>query len=173
MKAYSRLLWLLFGGLLAACSAMPSAVRQETLKLPYDELLANTAQYQGKSVIVGGYVIEVKNEKDHTTLLMVQAPLGSTDKPGKKDLSKGRLLIAYKGFLDPEVYTKDRKVTVVGKLTGSSRTEQTPLAYPYLRVQVETIHLWPVIKPPPREVYWDPCWSPFCSWYSPFHHPFR
>lgn len=170
MKPYIRWLPLFICALLTACSVMPEAVRRQALpRLPYDEMLKNAAQYQGRTVIVGGYVLEVENEKVRTVLSVLQAPLDAMDKPRKRDLSEGRLLLIYDGFLDPEVYTKDRLVTAAGRLIGSSVSEQSDVAYPYLRIKVEKLHLWPVEEPLPPDVYADPWWFPF---YWRHHHPY-
>jgi len=138
--------------------------------MPLDTLIAEAGRHIGETVILGGYVLEVVNEKKVTRLTCLASPLGTGQEPKSKDLSQGRLLLVYNGFLDPEVYSKDRKITVAGTLLGSSATEAQTHPFPYLRLQVETIHLWPVEKPIPRDpYYWDP-WPYYSPW--GWRHPY-
>lgn len=129
--------------------------------LSFPELIAKVDQYQGQTVIVGGYIVSVENLKDQSRIVAVQTTLGLGQEPESKDLSKGRLILIYKGFLDPEVYTKDRRVTVGGRILDSS-AHDPKAAYPYLKIAVEEIHLWPVRKPVTAYPYWyDDFWYPY------------
>ncbi|NLX18754.1 MAG: hypothetical protein GXY53_05650 [Desulfobulbus sp.] len=157
--------------LLYGCAAAPiTTVADPALKeSPFDELVAEAQQHIGKTVILGGYVLTVENRADQTRLVALQTPL-SGQEPGTKDLSQGRLILLYRGFLDPEVYSKDRKITVAGTITGSSATESAAEEeYPFLRLQVEQIYLWPKPVPQPyrpydywhHPYYYDPWWRPY------------
>lgn len=149
-----------------SCAVIPSDVATDAVpEMPFPTLIAQTGQYIGRTVILGGYVVAVENLKDQTRIVAVQAPLGLGQEPKSKDLSGGRLIIRYDGFIDPEVYAKDRKITVAGKLLGSSDTETPEAPFPYIRVQMRSIHLWPVEKEVPQDPYWD-YWA-----YPPFWHP--
>jgi len=154
--------WLLV--LMGGCTVMSPAVKNEALPpIPLTVLIENAQKYQGETVILGGYIVAVENRADHTRIEAVQAPLGIGQKPKSKDLSHGRLVLIFKGFIDPEVYTKDRQITVGGKVSGSSASD-TKSAYPYLRLDVQDIHLWPV-EQPYREPYW------YDDYYDPFYYP--
>lgn len=159
-------------GLLCACSSvMPESLSQQAVDLPFQALVDQGGNAIGQTVIMGGYVLKVDNTKAYTRLEVVQAPLGYNQKPKSKDLSQGRLIIKYAGFLDPEVYSRDRQITVGGNITGSTTTGPSDHPYPFLNLQAEKIHLWPV-EPPPREVDpWRDDW--FFPWYGypPFWHP--
>jgi outer membrane lipoprotein len=164
----------LLAGVLGGCSVMSPSVEQAAVPLTFQELVDNTAPYIGQSVIMGGYVLSVENLEDSTRIVALQTPLGAGQNPKSKDLSQGRLILIHPGFLDPEVYTKDRKITVGGTLSGSSTIDQdakTP--YPYLKIQVTEIHLWPVEKPVPPYPYPYPYWDyPYWDnpWY-PYYYP--
>lgn len=168
---YRPVLWIVLPLMVVAnCAVMSEQVRQKALsQLPFDQLIQAADVNQGQTVILGGYVLSVENEKTQTRMVVVQAPLGIGQQPKSKDLSQGRLILVYDGFIDPEVYTKDRQVTVGGKLMGSSATENHNLAYPYVRVQIEEIHLW--AKPDPDSVkhHWDDDCYPFGPWR--YRHP--
>lgn len=136
-------------------------VKDEALPpVPLPMLISDVQKYMGDTVIVGGHVVAVKNKAGHTEIIAVHSPLGLGQRPKTKDLSQGRLVIIYKGFIDPEVYTKDREITIGGKVIGSSAQLDNP-SYPYLKVEVRDIHLWAKEEP------WDPYWDD----YYPYHYP--
>lgn len=145
---------------------MPADVtRDQVQDMSFPTLVEQAGQYIGQTVVLGGYVIEVQNQEDQSRIVAVQAPLGVGQEPKSKDLSKGRLIILYDGFIDPEVYAKGRKITVAGTLLGSSVTETDTEPFPYARVRMQHIYLWSEEKPMPRDPYWD-YWG-----YPPYMHP--
>lgn len=146
---------------------MSPQVKNEALPpIAFIELIEDVNKYKGDTVILGGYVISVENRSDHTRIVALQSPLGIGEKPKDKDLSQGRLMLNYNGFIDPEVYTKDRKITVGGKIISSSASDPKA-SYPFLEVEVKEIHLWAVEKPL-RDPYWDNHHYPW--WYHHRHH---
>jgi outer membrane lipoprotein len=105
--------------LASSCSVISRHVRTESEPaVPFKTLVREADRYVGKTVILGGYILETKNLADETIIEVLQAPLTFRDEPNSKDLSEGRLIISHKEFLDPEVYSKDRKLTVAGTLSG-------------------------------------------------------
>ncbi|MFZ1983736.1 MAG: Slp family lipoprotein [Desulfatitalea sp.] len=165
MKNRAYCFWIMAALLFTACSVMPAAVEEQALPdIPFPALIADAAVNIDRTVILGGYVLEVTNAADRSRMLALQAPLGLGREPKSKDLSQGRLILEYHGFLDPEVYAKERKITVAGRLLASSATEKGQDPFPYLRLQVLDIHLWPVEKPVQRDPYWD-------SWGYPYPYP--
>ena len=164
--------------LVTACAVMPAETEKKAVDLPFPDLIAQADRYEGKTVILGGYILEVENQKEQTRLVLLQAPLGFGQEPKSKDLSMGRIIVHYKGFLDPEVYEKNRKVTVAGTLLGSSATDQTQQKFPYVTLAATHIYLWPKEQPMPvypRSYYWD-YWGypyPYDPWGFPyFYRPY-
>ena len=93
--------------------------------------------------------------------------MGSGQHLKPKNLSKGRLILIYSGFIDPEVYTKDRQITVSGHILDGAGDDPQVL-FPYLRIQAENIHLWPEEKPLPPDSFWEDAWlypHPWYGWY--------
>lgn len=165
MKNRARHFWVMAALLVTACSVMPAAVEEQALPdIPFPALIADAAANLDRTVILGAYVLEVTNDADRSRMVALQAPLGLGREPKPKDLSQGRLILEYQGFLDPEVYAKDRKITVAGRLLASSATEKGQNPFPYLRLQVLDIHLWPVEKPFQPDPYWD-------YWGYPYLYP--
>ena len=169
MKSVFKWLWPLVGVWVAGCSVMSPALNQAALSnVSFPELLAHTRQYIGQTVVLGGYVVKVDNQKTLTRLVVVQAPLGIGQEPKSKDLSQGRMVVDYKGFLDPEVYAKDRKITVGGIVAGGSGVDTPTESFPYVRIEATEIHLWPEKTPYVYDPYWDPWW-----WGGPYPYYWR
>ena len=179
MQRTARIGWILPALLLlTACSVMSREVEKEALpESPFPELIAHAANHLNQTLILGGYVLEVSNQADHSRMVVIQAPLSMNREPYSKDLSQGRLILEYSGFLDPELYSKDRKITVAGRLLGSSATDARPEPYPYVRLGVIELHLWPVeiLLPYDPYYYWDPWWGSPYPYYYPYwgwrHYP--
>jgi outer membrane lipoprotein len=149
------------------CAVMPKEMtREAALQRPFREMVEQSERFVGRTVIFGGYVVSVDNMKSGTKIEVVQAPLGVGQQPKAKDRSEGRLIVEHDGFLDPEIYTKDRVITVGGIMSGSSKTDQSQLPYPYIRIRAQKLHLWPVVKPQPV----DPFWYRDCY---PYYHSLR
>jgi outer membrane lipoprotein len=108
------LLWL------AGCTA---AISSETLKdvdqsIPFEAILKDPEAFQGKTVLLGGDIIETENFPDKTLIIILQRPLNSQTKPSGEDKSKGRFIVSVPEFLDPSIYGQGRQITVVGTVAG-------------------------------------------------------
>jgi outer membrane lipoprotein len=85
---------------------------------PYREILETADTYAGKTVILGGYVLEVDPGADESVMILLQAPLDSFEAPGDTDDSEGRIIVFHRGYIDPAVYREGRKVTLAGVVDG-------------------------------------------------------
>jgi outer membrane lipoprotein len=56
------------------------------------------------------------------------------EEPDLRDLSQGRFVVYFKGFLDPEVYAKDRAITVAGMVIGSDEEKISAERVRYLKI---------------------------------------
>ena len=158
-----------FVGMLSGCAGVPIVQENAMPPMPFSELVAHADQYKGKAVILGGYVLEVENFEGHSRISAVQAPLGFRQHVKSKDLSKGRLILIYDGFIDPEVYAKDRRITVGGNILDGA-ADDPELHFPYLKIRVNSIHLWPKEKPPPSDYFYEDVWLYPRYWY--WSYPF-
>ncbi|UCE82070.1 MAG: Slp family lipoprotein [Deltaproteobacteria bacterium] len=160
-------------GLTSCSPAISKQLRDEAAGLvPFEELLQKSDEYKGRVVILGGYILETVNEADGTLLVILQAPLDSQNSPKSSDLSKGRYLVQTKEFLDPVVYSKDRKITVGGRVVGAKKKKLGNINYKYLVVASLEIHLWPK-KAEYTRPYYYPYYDP---WYYPWYgypYPYR
>lgn len=166
----------LIAALLAALAGCTAAI-SKPLREQADETIGvravreNPQPYLGETLIWGGDIIDITHYPAITRLKVLQKPLGYRLEPSGIDVSDGRFLAVYEGFLDPEIYSPGRRVTVAGELTGieSLPLGETRYAYPVLKVR--EIHLWPPRPDPAVDDYyrWYPYYYPFHPWgYHPY-----
>jgi outer membrane lipoprotein len=124
----------------------------------------NPQAYVGETLVWGGRIIDTTPLAAATRVKVLQKPLDYRLEPRSVDVSEGRFLSVYEGFLDPEIYGAGRYVTVAGELTGTQSLPLGETRYPYPVIKVREIHLWP-----PRP---DPAVEDYYRWY-PYPYPFR
>jgi len=146
---------------LAACSPVAGNIREQAdAGIDFESLQQDIRGRIGEPVVLGGYILETENLEGITRILVLQTPLGFRDRPGDKDLSRGRFMAVYDGFLDPEVYQKDREVTITGTVSGLETVRVEKYPYPLVRIDVAKIHLWrelaeyPVYPYPPYRLHY-------------------
>ncbi|HOO38585.1 MAG TPA: Slp family lipoprotein [Deltaproteobacteria bacterium] len=108
------------------------------------EVIENPSAFTGSRVLWAGIVIDTKAFKDHTIVEVLQKPADYQGRPKTVDVSQGRFLARYNGFLDPAVYTSGREVTIAGEIAGTKVSTIGEYAYTYPVVLITEIHLWPV-----------------------------
>jgi outer membrane lipoprotein len=172
-KIISLLFLLVTAGVVAGCAPVLSRQLRDEAEppIPFQELLQSPDTYQGRVVILGGYILETANDADGSILTILQAPLDSRNKPRSPDLTKGRFLVWTRKFLDPEIYSKDRAFTVGGKVTGSRQGSLGNRSYVYPVIEAQEIYLWSEKHKYVRlyyPYYYDPWYDP---WYYPWYHP--
>jgi len=133
----------------------------------FEELLRNTAAYTGQVFVLGGYVLEAVKEQDGSRLTVLEAPLNARGEPGPADSSRGRFMVRTSEFLDPEVYRRDRMVTVGGRLAGATEQQMGESTYSYPVIEASEIHLWAEREPHQGPYYPYPFLDP---WYSPWRY---
>ena len=159
---------------LGSCSVISQQIRTESIPpIQFKTLLLEKDKYMGNTVILGGYILETKNLADKSLIKVLQVPLGSGEKPQSKDLSEGRFIISQKGFLDPEIYNKDRKITVAGTITGAVVEKIDDYSQPYLKIKSREIYLWPKEADYYPAPYYDPWLYPYPYYgYRYRHYPY-
>ncbi len=110
-------------------------------------LLNDPDVYKGKFVILGGVIASSINTQEGTYIEVVQKPLDYQGRPEYTDLSLGRFLILYEGYLDTAIFFKGREVTVAGEVMGKKVRPLGEINYPSLLIKSREIYL---LKPPYR-----------------------
>lgn len=151
---------------IVSCSVISKPVRNESVTpAHFKTLLLEADKHIGGTVIIGGYILETKNSVEESTLVILQSPLGLGQEVKTKDHTEGRFIVVHKGFLEPEVYSKDRKITVAGVVIGSVTMTIDGFPHPHLKIRSREIFLWPEKQYPYYNHYYDP-------WYWHRRHPY-
>lgn len=111
-------------------------------ELNSDLLFRDPDAYKGLIVILGGVIISSKNMDEGTYIEVLQNPIDSRGRPKKTDVSFGRFLIFYEGYLDTVIYAPSRKITVAGEVLGKRMGLLGDLRYPYLLIKSEELHIF-------------------------------
>lgn len=157
-----------------SCTVISRQVRSEAESpVPFKTLIEEADKYSGRTVILGGYILETENLVSLTTLTVLQVPFRVGEEPDFRDHSQGRFVVYHKGFLDPEVYAKDRAITVAGRVIGSAVKKIGDEQVAYLEIENREIYLWPEdINLPPYRYRgpYPPYWRgypnyPYSFWY--------
>jgi outer membrane lipoprotein len=124
-------------------------ISQDVLKdvdkgVPFQAILRNPDHFKGKTVMLGGKLIEATPLEGKTRVTVLQYPLGFRDKPDLDSGSEGRFIVEATGFLDPVVYSAGRQVTVAGIVNGKEVLPLGEINYTYPVVVSREIYLWPV-----------------------------
>ncbi len=170
----SALLAILITVFTGSCSVISQQIRTDAIPpIDFKILVQEPDKYLGDTVILGGYILETNNLADQTIIKVLQAPLGVGEEPKSRDYSEGRFIISQKGFLDPEIYSKDRQITVAGTVVGSVVEKINDFSQPYLKIQSREIYLWPEDQAYYPDPYYDPWFYPYpYYWHRYRHYPY-
>lgn len=107
----------------------PPAISRATLDqvdraLTIDRLLQNPDQFQGRTVLLGGEIIETRNAPGMTSIMVLDRQLDYRKKPRSGADSGGRFIVRHNSFLDPAIFRPGRVITVAGVVIAS---ESLPL----------------------------------------------
>jgi outer membrane lipoprotein len=162
--------------LLSGCAHVISKEvrRQVTEGLHLREVIKNPEAYQGRIVLWGGVIIDSKNLREGTRVVVVQKELDRWGMPKESDESQGRFIVLHPGYLDTAIYRKHRGITVAGEIIGAKVMPLDQIEYTYTILSPREIHLWKdmrIVEYP----YWpDPWWyHPYPYWRYPYRHPHR
>lgn len=139
-------LYLWIAILLTSCAHV---ISKEVLKevdrdISFAALLRDPDAYLGKTVLVGGKIIEVKNLSGKTLLFVLQHPLDRRGKPLAVDTSEGRFIVAAPGLLDPAIYAPGRLITCAGRVAGKEARPLGEISYTYPVIEQRELYLLPL-----------------------------
>lgn len=144
-SAKKILLVLALTAIIGCAHVISREVREEAdRELTPEILFRDPDAYKGKIVILGGVIISSKNTDKGTHIEVLQNPIDSRGRPEDTDVSYGRFLIFYEGYLDTAIYSMGRKVTVVGEVLGKKTRPLGEVQYSYLLIKSKELH---ILKP--------------------------
>jgi outer membrane lipoprotein len=152
---------------LSGCAQAVSrgVLKEVDKKITFSALLQAPNAYQGKVVLLGGIIVTTLNKQEGTLLEVYETALDQEGRPSNTDISEGRFLALYQGFLDSEIYKQGRKVTIAGTVQGEKTQRLGEIQYRYPYLIVKEIHLWTEEAPVDYEPYpWGPWYDPWYPW---------
>ena len=131
--------------LMAGCASVISreALDQVDQSIRFEQILEDPEAFEGRTVLLGGEIIETQNLLDKTLIIVVQRPLCYRDRPCAEGDSEGRFIVSTPDFLDPAIYRAGRKITVVGSVKGKEVRPLGEIEYAYPVISEKEIYLWP------------------------------
>ena len=143
-QLFAPLIPLLFTALAAGCASFPDEIAVEDAdSLPtFGDVQNNPDEFKGRQMVLGGMIVSVRNDKDHSTLEVLQLPLYSSGRPQPTDKAGGRFRVVFDEFLDPEVYSNGKMVSVRGVLTGTESGKIGEHPYTFLMLKGDGHYLW-------------------------------
>ena len=148
--------------LMSACTSIPEQLKGDYPALkPIDSgpaLLETRVRW-------GGVILETRPEESHTCFEILSRQLQTSMRPKNADRTNGRFIACKPGFYDPEVFKKDREVTLTGKIIHIDKRKVGEYDYRFPIVDIEFMTLWPVRRDP---VYYR--YGPYRPYY--WHYPY-
>jgi outer membrane lipoprotein len=132
-----------------------------------EDVRRDPGRYQGRTVILGGDIIAVENQKSSTVLTVLDRPLNFRDRPQDSDASEGRFLVKVSRYLEPFVFAPGRTVTVAGTVAGTETFPLGKTTYVYVVLEAKQVYLWPK-----ERHYFPPYYDADSPWYPYGYDPF-
>lgn len=133
---------------LAGCAT--TVPREISSKVTYSggfqELQKSPEKFNGEYIILGGRIVEVKNDPPFSNMIVLQFPLDTDHKPQMNGPSEGRFLVRSESFLDPAVYSPGTYITAAGTVAGKEILPIGGYTYVYPVIRQEKIWKWDMEK---------------------------
>lgn len=159
--------------LLVGCASnIPLEIRDDLTGggITTNAVRADSNRYTGARVRWGGIIASVENKAEETWIEVVGKRLGAFGQPVlSRDQSTGRFLVRIDGFLDPDIYRKNRPITVFGTVEGLivRAIDEYPYTYPLIRAQ--SYYLWQDYDYYPRYAHYP---YPYGYYPYPYFYPY-
>lgn len=141
---------------LSGCASYPSsiAIDQPEQQPQFTEVMASPQQYQGKTLVWGGKIIETRNSNQNTIIEVLQMPLWDSGRPRTdRDYAGGRIHAVVPWFVDPEIYASGRLISVRGAFRGTEPGKIGDHNYDFPILDVTGMELWPKEQAQPQVIY--------------------
>ena len=132
----------------------PQLMDQVDRTLDYRAIAADPPGAKGKTVLLGGTIVQTVPKPGLTEIEIVQKALDSSEAPRLTDRSEGRFLVVSERFLDPAVYSPGRDITVAGEVADPQTRRIGEIDYRYPVVQAIELRLWRPLGPPDYPYGW-------------------
>jgi outer membrane lipoprotein len=126
-------------------------------------LRSDPDRYRNARVVLAGEIIETRPRAGRTEIEVLSRPLGDGDAPRRTDETDGRFIMVAPDFLDPAVYARGRRVSMVGTVLGGEERPLGDQPYRYVLTRPDQIYLWPL-----PAVYGYPYPYPYAGYPYPY-----
>lgn len=169
---------------LSGCVSIPQEIQgNNTLlaKVSYQDIKQDIPRFNGQEVRLGGKVLHVTNGQNETTFEVAVLPLDASARPELGTAVQGRIIVKANKFIEP-LTLKDRLITVLGTVDGTTQGKVGEADYQYLTLNLQGYQVWQVrdnlvpinytgfgaYGPNPYWRYgWGPGYMPGWGWYPP------
>ncbi len=167
MKGLALAGMFIFAAAFIGCAHPISQELRDTLDpaLTFETLNKEPKFHLGSRVMLGGEIVETRILNEGSEIELVQKDLDCLGYPESGDNSQGRFIFKSPKFLEPQIYSKGRRVTGVGMIRVSQAGKVGEAAYDFPVIELEELHLWEEYTAYPNP-YLDPFYYP--SYRSPF-----
>jgi len=149
---------------LGGCASVPPQLAGQNFSAIAPQQAARD-NASGERVRWGGSIVAVEPKTDRTCFEILSRELFSDARPRPSSQSSGRFIACSKGFYDPELYKKNREITVTGALAGTEKHKVGGYDYTFPMVDADNVYLWPVRDRRDGSYPWpysyDPFWGPW------------
>ncbi|OOP57015.1 MAG: hypothetical protein AYP45_05675 [Candidatus Brocadia carolinensis] len=134
--------------LIAGCAPVISKQIRDQVRpdITFSAVLNNPENYKGQMIVLSGIVLKTENTKEGTLLQILQRPAGFRGKPKDVDETGGRFLALDSRYLDVNVFTKGRAVTIAGEVREKRTLPLDKTEYTYPLISVKELYLWPATR---------------------------
>ena len=133
--------------LVSACSGSkvipPELEGQIDRSASFRDLQASPSMMQGRTLLLGGEVLDAKRVQDGLELEILQLPVKDDDPPSERRTeSQGRFLAIDRGAQDPASFPPGTRLTVVAEVQGEDTRRLDESTYRYPIVEIKHMYVW-------------------------------
>jgi outer membrane lipoprotein len=139
--------------------------------LNFRMVLQNPDAYVGGIVLWGGIIIKATPLKNGSELIVLETPIGRDEIPKSASQSEGRFIAVSSKFLDPAIYTRGKRITLAGKITGKKTLILGETTYTYPVIQIRQLVYWEMrLSYDFPNDYWE--WGEPWAWGAYWNRPY-
>jgi outer membrane lipoprotein len=143
-----------------------TATKKVNEDLVFVKVLANPSAFKGEIVVWGGVIMKTVGSARQSALFLHETPFDFRGRPRGEKFSEGLFIAKTSEFLDPNIYTSGRVVTVAGEIVGQELGTYRDVPYAYPVIRIREVHLWKKESPPIQwnwgrtQYYWPDEYNP-------------
>lgn len=131
---------LLFSGCMHVLS--PQARDVVDQEVTFAEVKTDPERFTGKTLLLGGVIVDIQLEKAGTTLEVFRWELDRWGEPIAVDETGGRFLATTDRLLDPVLYDPGRLITLTATVSGMETRPLGQIDYRYPVFRLNETYLW-------------------------------